>query len=90
MWEGRGSPEDEPTALCPEDALEEDGSAKGWGSVGTGEGTSWAWGPPSLSPGLPSVFWRGHQGSAEPQLFEGLRSLDFRLWVPLECSLPGV
>lgn len=90
MWEGRGSPEDEPAALCPEDALEEDGSAKGWSSVVIGEGTAWAWGPPGVSPGLQSVFWQGHQGSGEPQLFEGLRSLDFRLWVPSECSLPGV
>lgn len=90
MWEGRGSLEDDPAALCPEDALEKAGSAKGWSSVGIREGTSWARGPPGPSPGLQSVFWRGHQGSGEPQLFEGLRNLDFRLWMPSECSLPGV
>ena len=45
MWEGGGSPEDEPVVLCPRDALEEDGSATGWNGVVKGEGTAWARGP---------------------------------------------
>ena len=45
MWEGGGSPEDEPAVLCPRDALEEDGSATGRNGVGIGEGTAWARGP---------------------------------------------